>query len=396
MTQPALVILAPAMRNGGSVGAVAWRHAAELARTRKVYVITRDVPAQSVPGVHPILVQPRSWTWLRRFGHVPGELSFVRAVRAQLLALCARERVGAVWCHGHALAALVAAPLKERLGFTAVMTTHGDIFDRPPGTYPGDLTWFYRRVTPAAYRQSDLVHVLSPYMGECAVRGGAARSKVRFIPNGIDPSDLGCSNVALRKADSFMPAGELRLLYVGSLWNVKGVDVLLRALAELKARPHAPAVRLEVAGDGPERAALHALASQLGLENSVRFHGNVPRAAVANLYAHADILCIPSLSEALPTVALEAMLMGLPVVGSDTGGIPELVEAGVTGLLATPGDASALAACLAQAAASPGKLAAFGAAGASRVRSQFSWDRVGDALRALAADACAGAGHEAA
>ena len=80
----ALVIVAPDMRNGGSVGAVAWRHAVELSRTFQVYVITRAVPSGAHPGIQPIVVQPATWNGLRRFCHVPNELSFLWVVRRAL------------------------------------------------------------------------------------------------------------------------------------------------------------------------------------------------------------------------------------------------------------------------------------------------------------------------
>ena len=314
------------------------------------------------------------WNWLRRFCHVPNELSFLWAARQALKKLGARESIKAVWCHSHGAAALVAAPLKHALRYRAIMTTHGDIFDRPAGTYSRELTWFYKKVTPMAYRQSDVVHALSPYMAEWAVRGGSARDRVRLVPNGIDPQDIGATTIVPRAADSFMPEGTLRLLYVGSLWSVKGVDVLIRAVAKLTAVLGAgKSVSLTLIGEGTLRAELEALVVALGLEKQVSFLGRVPRRNLLPHYQSADILCVPSISEALPTVGLEAMLCGLPVVGSNTGGIPFLVNEDVNGYLATPGDAASLGRALTKAAASREHLAELGEQSFIKARAGFGW-----------------------
>ena len=373
MLADALVIIAPDLAHGGSVGAVAWRHALELSRSFKVYVITRAVPDGVPANIEPVIVRHSGWNWLRRFCHVPNELSFLWAAREALKKLGTRESIKAVWCHSHGAAALVASPLKRTLGCRTVMTTHGDIFDRPAGTYSRELTWFYKKVTPMAYRQTDVVHALSPYMVEWAVKGGSARDQVRLVPNGIDPQDIGATALVPRAADSFMSAGTLRLLYVGSLWSVKGVDVLIRAVAELNAIPTGMAVSLTLIGEGTLRHELEGLVAALGLEKQVSFLGRVPRRNLLPHYQAADILCVPSISEALPTVALEAMLCGLPVVGSNTGGIPFLVNEGVNGYLATPGDVASLGRAIAKAAASRGHLAELGEQSFIKARAGFGW-----------------------
>jgi glycosyltransferase involved in cell wall biosynthesis len=379
-----LVIMAPDLRAGGSVGAVALRHAVAMSASRKVHVITRAVPADLPAGIDPILVRPARWNWLRRYCHVPNELAFAWSARRALKALGERERIDAVWCHGHTSTALAAAPLRRRLGFRIVMTTHGDIFDRPAGTYTRELTWLYEKVTPAAYRAADYVQALSPYMAQLAVRHGARADAVRVIPNGVDAADLGIQDIAPRPPASFLAQGTLSLLYVGSLWRVKGADVLLHAAADLQQR--AVAVRLRLVGEGPEHAALQALAASLGLAN-VEFHGQVPRQALLPFYREADVLCVPSRSEALSIVSLEAMLCGVPVVGSNTGGIPFIVEDGVNGCLAPPGDARALADGIRRAASSREHLAQLGARGFATARERFSWAAVSCQLDALLQEA---------
>jgi glycosyltransferase involved in cell wall biosynthesis len=119
--------------------------------------------------------------------------------------------------------------------------------------------------------------------------------------------------------------------------------VLLRAASEIDG------VVIDIAGDGPERKRLEALAAELGVE--ARFHGFVQGELKTSLLEQADVLCAPSrevagLSEGAPLVIVEAQAMGLPVVASRVGGIPELVGERPDHRLVPPGDPKALAAAL--------------------------------------------------
>lgn len=129
------------------------------------------------------------------------------------------------------------------------------------------------------------------------------------------------------------------VLAVGSLVPLKGFDTLLEAVAVLTPKPH-----LWIAGDGPERDTLSRLAHALAIGDRVKFLGR--RDDVADLMAAADAVAIPSRREAGGLVALEAMMLGCPVVASRIGGLALAVEDGVTGLLVPPDDPDALAAAL--------------------------------------------------
>jgi 2-deoxystreptamine N-acetyl-D-glucosaminyltransferase/2-deoxystreptamine glucosyltransferase len=119
----------------------------------------------------------------------------------------------------------------------------------------------------------------------------------------------------------------------------KGLGELIRAFALLP-RGH---FALEVVGDGPDREKLGRLATSLGVASEIRFTGSLDRKAVAERYRAADLFTLPSSAEAFGNVFAEALASGLPVVGSTVGGIPELVEHGVNGLLIDPGQPLALA-----------------------------------------------------
>lgn len=175
------------------------------------------------------------------------------------------------------------------------------------------------------------------------------------------------------------PRGEPRLALVGRLIPIKGHGVLLDALA--RAREELPGVTLELAGDGPLASELRATVARLGLGEAVTFLGRV--APPAPVYERAQIVVVPSFGEGFGMVALEAMERGRAVIASDVGGLPEIVEAGATGLIVPPGDASALAAAIVELAGDPARAAAFGAAGRERALAEFSQERCTERIEAL-------------
>ena len=104
-----------------------------------------------------------------------------------------------------------------------------------------------------------------------------------------------------------------------------------------------PSALVLLVGDGPERKGLEKEAKRIGVDDRLRFEGFVAHERLPALLAHADLLVLPSLYEELGTVPLEAMQAGLPIVASETGGVPEVIEDGVNGMLVPPGDPEALA-----------------------------------------------------
>lgn len=160
---------------------------------------------------------------------------------------------------------------------------------------------------------------------------------------------------------------QVRLLFVGRLAPVKGLRILLEALAE--ARQTRPGLSLTIVGDGPDRAALEALAAPLG--DAVIFTGALSQADVADRLAASDALVLPSFAEGVPVVLMEAMAAGLPVLATQVAGVPELVENGVSGILVPPGDSDALRAGLLTLADDPARRAEMGRAGRAKVVRDF-------------------------
>jgi glycosyltransferase involved in cell wall biosynthesis len=157
-------------------------------------------------------------------------------------------------------------------------------------------------------------------------------------------------------------------LFVGRLSPEKGVDTLIDAAAMT------PYVRVKIAGDGPMRAELESRARAVGAAN-VEFLGRVEHARVLELMRDASAVVVPSRGqEPFGLTAVEAAAVGVPVVASNVGGLPEIVDEGVTGVLVAPSDAGALAAALTK------DLSAMGAAARRRYEASFTPEAFGARL----------------
>jgi glycosyltransferase involved in cell wall biosynthesis len=131
------------------------------------------------------------------------------------------------------------------------------------------------------------------------------------------------------------------ILFVGRLNAQKGLDQLIRALAGMKTK-----TALDVVGDGPARESLGALATELGVADRVRWHGQVRQGELPKFYQRACVLAVPSIDEGLGLVAAEAALCETPVVGFRSGGTPDVVRDGSTGILVEANNVPALSAAL--------------------------------------------------
>ena len=190
-----------------------------------------------------------------------------------------------------------------------------------------------------------------------------------------------------------LPTEAIRLLCLGRLDPVKGFDVALRAFSSVLDR--FPAARLVIAGDGPERPELEREIVELGLQDVVDMVGWVHPDQVPALMNTATLVVMPSRSEGIPHVALEAGLMARPVVATSVGGLPEVIVHQQTGLLVGPEDSSALAAAVISVLGNPDRSAEMGQAARVRVRELFSWDRYVGAYDALYRKLIGAAAHTA-
>jgi len=172
-------------------------------------------------------------------------------------------------------------------------------------------------------QSADIVTAISKHLADIAV--GMGRADVTIIPNGIDYAAIRLACDKYKKIPG-------RILFVGRLEKMKGVDLLLNAFAQLQS----PECRLHVVGDGSQARSLKKLATQLGIADRVTFKGYLQTMDVYREYAEAEIFCGISRSEALGNVFLEALAAGCAVVGTSIGGIVEIVQAGAAGILVRP------------------------------------------------------------
>ena len=167
-----------------------------------------------------------------------------------------------------------------------------------------------------------------------------------------------------------------RVLYVGTLNRSdrhKRFTDLLEAFGMLLA--DIPALRLSAVGSGDARQEYEDLAGKMGIGDSVDFHGRLEGEVLAEAYRRSTVLALPSETESFGMVIAEAMACGMPVVSTRTGGVPELVDDGRTGLLVPTRDPKSLAGALRTILTDPEKAALFGRAGSQKVRDRLTWPR---------------------
>jgi glycosyltransferase involved in cell wall biosynthesis len=173
-----------------------------------------------------------------------------------------------------------------------------------------------------------------------------------------------------------MRPGELLVLAVGRLVDLKGHEILLRACASLAHVDPGAAWRVVIAGRGEREEHLRSVVAELGQESRVQLLGH--RDDVADLLAAADIFVLPSLFEGLPVAVLEAMFAGKPVLASAISGVPDALDHGRAGLLVPPADIDALARGLQSLLTSSALRERLGRAGQARAAAQYSVARMVD------------------
>jgi glycosyltransferase involved in cell wall biosynthesis len=188
---------------------------------------------------------------------------------------------------------------------------------------------------------------------------GLSPGRVAVLENGVDLS---------RFPDSRAPARTRRVGVTANLRAVKGLDVFVRAAAEVSAAH--PGATFHVAGEGPLRPELERLAKEVGLGERLSLRGSV--ADVPDFLAGLEVAVLPSLTEGMSNALLEYMAAGRAIVATAVGGNVRLIEDGVSGLLAPPGDAGRLAAAVGRLLSDPALAARLGAAARRRVEERYS------------------------
>lgn len=245
------------------------------------------------------------------------------------------DLVFATFAYPHGAAARA---LAKRLGIPYVVKARGSDLHAMPAQ--GGR----RERTAAALHDAAAVVAVSGNLAEIAVELGAAPEKVHVLPNGIDAAAFRMLPRKEARERLGLPLDRKLLLFVGNLLVVKGLDVLMDAFIRLRSAEGAVGsdALLAVAGVGPMRRHIERCVSGAGLSAAVRLMGYLPRDEVVLWMNAADVLVLPSRNEGCPNVILEAFACGTPVVASDVGAVPNLVDA-ASGLRVEAGDPDALA-----------------------------------------------------
>lgn len=182
--------------------------------------------------------------------------------------------------------------------------------------------------------------VLSGYWRKLvAETTGVCETKLHVVPNAVEASFAArAEELAMESAVPLALGSRIRVTTMARLIPEKGVDRVFKALAELPSE-----YELTVAGDGPERAALERLASELGIDQRVRFVGWLDREMKLSLLTHSDLFCLPSRHDSFGIAFAEAMACGVPVVAVRNTAVEEVVIHGLTGIVAESDDPRTLA-----------------------------------------------------
>jgi len=329
--------------------------------------------------VHRFRYFPRRWERLTHEEAAPDRMKrsllyrlmpacFVVAGMVAAWRLCRRQRYDVIHVHWPFPLALFGWAA-QRARPAALVTTF----------YGVELRWvktampFFRGFLKWAARRSDRVVAISSYTAD-EVRE-LVQVPIEVIPYTTSlPAPTSVPHAGRRSAGA-----PFTVLFVGRLVERKGVNHLVDAASLLVPGVD---VRLVIVGDGPERARIEARVREQGLDGRVAVRGRVSDAELQAAYAAADVFVLPAVmdrrgdTEGLGVVLLEAMNHRVPVIASAIGGITDIVEDGVSGLLVPPGDGTALAAALERLARAPDLSVSLGDAGYRRLHERFSWDAI--------------------
>jgi glycosyltransferase involved in cell wall biosynthesis len=301
----------------------------------------------------------------------PANLRFARQVAFPFAALAA-ELSGFDIYHGHFYTSGVAANvLARKYRGAAVNTIHGSYYDIWRYIEPPIISSMYRlterTLAPMLARMSKMQIHTGGYFARRVIKWGAPPDKVVTIHNGFDPHVF---KPGVAASDL---VGERIILFTARrLVEKNGLEYLISAMPDIVAQYDA---ELVIAGDGPHKQHLQKLVARHNLQNDVSFIGAVPHSKLPQLISASDIVVIPSLMEASSLFLIESMACKRPVIATNVGGIPEILNEGC-GVLVSPRDTLALSQAINLLIADQGLRDDLATEAYSTVRGTLTWDKI--------------------
>ena len=329
------------------------------------------------------IVHHRTPASIGRAARVPyvGELAQMARMAGRIAAVAREEKAAVIHAHSPVLNGLPALWAGRRLGLPVVYEARAFWEDAAVDhgtTHEGSARY---RVTRALetlmFKRADRVVVIAAGMRTELARRGVDPARVSIVPNGVDTERFSPMARDEELARSLGLNGAPLLGFIGSFYHYEGLRFLVEAVPELRKR--LPGVRVLLVGGGEEDAVLRAAAG--AIDDAVVFTGQVPYAQVARYYSLLDVFVCPRqrmrLTELVtPLKPLEAMAMGRAVLGSDVGGIAELVQHDVTGMLFAAESREGLVTAAAQLGGNPALRARLGQRARQCMVEERSWRAV--------------------
>jgi phosphatidylinositol alpha-1,6-mannosyltransferase len=274
----------------------------------------------------------------------------------------------------------VAILLRPLFRVPVVSVAHGQEVIRHSGR--GAARLFKRWIRSCVFRESDLVVAVSGFTQRQVRALGVADSRIKVIPNGLTSEYIEMAASAGGAHADDRKSAAYQILQVGRLVERKGHAMVLEALAHVK-YSYPVSIRYVIVGSGPLELPLHRKAQELGLEGSAIFVGSVSDNELHRFYQMSDLVVMPSHNprdpgdvEGFGIVYLEAYAHGKPVIGVQSGGVPDAVQDGVTGLLTPPGAADQLGHAILWLMQNPAEARAMGDRGRQLVLQQWRWENL--------------------
>ncbi|MBX3072632.1 glycosyltransferase family 4 protein [Candidatus Obscuribacterales bacterium] len=365
----------------GGLSRVVWALSKELANQGlDVHVVTADhpgTPEYELDGlVHVHRVKTQTDT-------TPDFVTWVSKLNVGLLQYAIKLHMQKPFdiVHAHDWMVTDAAwVMKTGFGIPLVSTIHATEAGRMGGNIHSDMQRYVNQMEWRLTFESWKVIVNSKHMfWELSNHFKVPHDKISIVPNGCDPSHFDFEFDPTPVRVHYAAPHQKIVLFVGRLVNEKGVQIMLQAAPMVLS--HFPGTQFLVVGTGYFMDDLRGQAHALGVDHNVRFLGYVSDYDLVRLYKIADVVCIPSLYEPFGIVALEGMAANVPVVASDTGGLRDFVENGVTGVTTYTGNAQSLAWGMLEVLRNPEYADHLRKTAYEKVHSIYNWKSIANATR---------------